>query len=101
MHSKNGPGIAVADVNGDQLEDFYIGGASGQQGALFIQQPNHSFKTLPQGDLMQEAMGSLFFDADNDGDQDLYSVGGELLLKRMNCTPITFMKMMAKGFFQK
>lgn len=82
MHSKNGPGIAVADVNGDQLEDFYIGGASGQQGALFIQQPNHSFKTLPQGDLMQEAMGSLFFDADNDGDQDLYSVGGGVAFEK-------------------
>ena len=34
MHSKNGPGIAVSDVNADGLEDFYIGGASNHSGAI-------------------------------------------------------------------
>lgn len=76
MHSRNGPGIAVADINGDHLEDYFIGGASGQQGALYIQQPDNSFKITSHGDFMQETMGSLFFDADSDGDLDLYTVGG-------------------------
>ena len=76
MHSRNGPGVSVSDVNGDNLDDFYVGGATGQQGALFIQQKGQNFKKTDLGDLQQEAMGSLFFDADNDGDQDLYVVGG-------------------------
>lgn len=76
MHSKNGPGISVADLNGDGLEDFYVGGASGQKGSLFFQQEDQSFTALEFGDIDQEVMGSLFFDADNDGDQDLYVVGG-------------------------
>jgi hypothetical protein len=76
MHSRNGPGVSVGDVNGDNLDDFYVGGATGQKGALFIQQKERKFKKTDLGDLQQEVMGSLFFDADNDGDQDLYVVGG-------------------------
>lgn len=76
MHSKNGPGISVSDVNGDNLEDFYIAGAHDQKGALFLQNENQSFDKIELGEIDQEGMGSLFFDADNDGDQDLYVVGG-------------------------
>ncbi len=76
MHSRNGPGLAVADVNGDGLEDCYIGGAAGKKGMLFIQQADDDFIQTPLGDEAGEDMGVLFFDGDNDGDQDLYVVSG-------------------------
>ncbi len=77
MHSKNGPGIAVGDVNNDMLEDFYVGGATGYSGGLFVQQANGGFnKTSIASDSLSEDMGVLFFDADMDGDQDLYVASG-------------------------
>src|SRR6267154_887687 len=54
MHSKNGPGIAVADVNGDGLEDFYVGAATNQSGALFIQQAEGKFKKGPVSPIFQD-----------------------------------------------
>ena len=80
MISYNGPRIAKADINKDGLEDIYICGAQGQPGQLFIQQMNGSFMADPQPDFIQDAlsddMDAVFFDADNDGDQDLYVVSG-------------------------
>ena len=78
MHSKNGPGIAVSDVDGDGLEDFFIGGASNHSGALFTQQADGKFKRSSSSvvDSLADAMGVLFFDADQDGDDDLYVVTG-------------------------
>lgn len=78
LHSKNGPGIAVADLNSDGLEDFYVGGATDHAGALFIQQANGKFKcvSVSQIDSLSEDMGVLFFDADNDNDKDLYIASG-------------------------
>ncbi len=76
MHSRVGPGIAVADINSDGLEDFYIGGAHKQSGSLFIQNNNGSFTTQEALDPEFEDMGSLLFDADGDGDNDLYVVSG-------------------------
>ena len=78
MHSKNGPGIAVSDVNADGLEDFYIGGASNHSGALYLQQGNGKFKkgTTTGIDSVADDMGVLFFDADGDGDVDLYVASG-------------------------
>jgi len=76
MHSRNGPGMAVADVNGDGLEDVFIGGATGQPAVLMVQQKNQTFEKITFPDEQQEDMGALFFDADRDGDQDLYVVSG-------------------------
>lgn len=78
--SKNGPFIDTADVNGDGLEDFFIGGAAGQAGALYIQTEGGQFAKKSSAtwsrDKAHEDLGVLFFDADNDLDVDLYIVSG-------------------------
>ena len=77
MHSRNGPGIAVGDVNNDDMDDFYIGGAAGFPGKLFLQNSEGHFSVshfIPEANF--EDMGALFFDADGDQDQDLYVVSG-------------------------
>ncbi|WP_161888912.1 VCBS repeat-containing protein [Pontibacter russatus] len=77
-YSQNGPGISVGDIDGDGLEDFYVGGGSTQAGALFWQGGDGSFsaRALATQEKPGEDMGSLFFDADNDGNLDLYIVRG-------------------------
>jgi len=75
-----GPFITEGDANGDALTDFYIGGASGQSGALYLQQPNGTFKAKRlesfKNDQNYEDMQATFFDFDNDDDLDLFVVSG-------------------------
>ncbi|AXT62223.1 hypothetical protein D1816_18270 [Aquimarina sp. AD10] len=78
--SQFGPGIAVGDLNGDTLDDFYIGAASKYPGGMFFQKPDGSFEQQKTkiliADRAFEDMGALIFDPDNDGDNDLYIVSG-------------------------
>ncbi|MCH8330973.1 MAG: VCBS repeat-containing protein, partial [Bacteroidetes bacterium] len=78
--SQFGPNIAVGDVNGDGLEDCFIGGASWQAGKLFFQTSSSTFVEANdqpwEVESASEDLGTLLFDADNDNDLDLYVVSG-------------------------
>lgn len=78
--SMMGPGMAVADVNGDGLDDFYIGGAKGFGGKIYEQQVDGTFVETNTSsfntDKDSEDIAAVFFDVDQDGDQDIYIVSG-------------------------
>ncbi|MGB3781022.1 MAG: VCBS repeat-containing protein [Tunicatimonas sp.] len=76
-YSQDGPCLTSGDINGDGADDFYVGGAKRQPGRFYVQQADGQFisQTLP-GDSLYEDLGALLFDADQDGDPDLYVVSG-------------------------
>ena len=78
--SNEGPALSVGDINGDGLEDVFVGGAIGQASALFKQNSDGSFTkaltTVFEDTSMYEDVSSLLFDADQDGDLDLYVTSG-------------------------
>lgn len=86
--SQNGPFMASADLNGDGLEDFFIGGAAGQSGILYLQTKEGNYtksKTQPwEEDKASEDLGAVFFDSNGDEKLDLYVTSGGNEFKQGN-----------------
>lgn len=75
MLSREGPRTSVGDVNGDGLSDLFVGGTAGHPGQLYLQtQTGFQRSKQPGFDLYSdfEDEAVLFFDADHDGDLDLF-----------------------------
>ena len=77
-YSQEGPFITVGDMNGDGLQDFFVGGAFQESGKVFLQQPDGKFagKDLVSGVKAEEDMQSVLFDANGDGHPDLLIMSG-------------------------
>ncbi|ULQ51420.1 VCBS repeat-containing protein [Flavihumibacter fluvii] len=74
--SREGPAVSVADINKDGMNDIFFGNGRGHASKLFYQVSDGNFKPAPipvlQKDSSAEVTASVFFDADQDGDMDLY-----------------------------
>ncbi len=80
MISNEGPKLAIGDVNKDGNQDFYVGGAKGFEGKLFLGTTEGDFKELQTdvfiADKQSEDTDATFLDFDNDGDLDLIVASG-------------------------
>jgi len=74
--SNLGPALAVGDVNGDELDDFFIGSAVGHYPGLYLQNSSGVFQIQKtntfEKEFSKEEMTAEFFDVDGDNDLDLY-----------------------------
>lgn len=74
-----GPALAIGDMNGDGLDDYFIGGSAKKIGSIFLQKSDGFEKqdtSFLENDRESEDIGAILFDADGDGDNDLYVVSG-------------------------
>jgi len=79
-YSQQGPAIATGDINNDGIMDFFVGGAFNFSGRLFQQAGDQRFsaKDLTDAIKYEEDTGCIFFDANNDGFDDLLIAGGDV-----------------------
>lgn len=79
--TRMGPKVAIGDINGDDVNDVFVCGAAGQEGAFFIQETNGKFTKwngvpVLAKDRSFEDVDALIADFDNDGDNDLLVQSG-------------------------
>ncbi|MCZ2480600.1 VCBS repeat-containing protein [Aquirufa nivalisilvae] len=82
-----GPCQSTGDVNGDKLEDLFVGNQAGKGATLYLQQSSGELKRMPSAmsqDIGFEDSDAQFFDADGDGDLDLWVVSGGYGLMEVN-----------------
>ncbi len=87
-----GPCQAKGDVNGDQLEDLFVGNQGGKGANLYIQKSSGDFTRMPSAmnqDQGFEDSDAQFLDADADGDLDLWVVSGGYGLMEENDPHLT------------
>ncbi len=106
MHSNEGPRMAVGDVNNDALDDLYICGARGSTGVLYIQREKGDFvssnSSLFEAESNSEETDCTLFDADGDGDMDLYvACGGNELTSSSSALTDRLYLNNGKGVFTK
>ncbi len=79
-YSKPGPILTSGDVNGDGLEDFFVGGTANNEALVYVQNAISGFTAQQfqktSEEVAPENSGASFFDADNDGDLDLFIANG-------------------------
>ena len=86
--SQYGPSLSVGDVDNNGTDDLFVGGSYDQQGTFLLQDQNGIFreqeltKDENEARKMREDEGTLLFDADNDGDLDLFIVSGSVENRR-------------------
>ena len=72
-----GPGLAIGDVNGDSIEDLFVGGGKNQESVLFLSESDsYTTQYLFSDTRASEVTAAGFFDSDLDGDLDLYVAHG-------------------------
>lgn len=78
--SAHGPALAVGDLNGDGMEDFFVGGSKGTRSVIYYQNLQGAFvksrTDVFKNTRHQEAQGALIFDFDSDSDLDIYVACG-------------------------
>ncbi len=97
MLSTEGPGLAVADINHDGLEDVFIGSSKWQKSAVFLQAPSGKFVKTDQPDIDKDStyedVDACWADVNNDGNLDLIvaSGGNEFYGEDINLTPRVYL----------
>jgi enediyne biosynthesis protein E4 len=104
--STPGPALATGDVNGDKLDDFYVGGATGQSGALYVQSKTGTFSRTStatwEADKGCEDSAATLFDFEGDGDIDLLvASGGTTQATGTNAYPLRLYINDGKGNFAR